>query len=323
MIKVRPFRATDSDYEILSFSFNGMVTDAPLAASEWRVRDNLHNPQLRLYRVIGELNGEGVGFGEYYQPTWSADPRHIECVVYVHPAYQGRGLGRALWQHLTEAWQDAQPQHIWVKIREDWTTSLAFASRRGFGTERRLWPSRLDLAAFDPTPFRGAIERVCEQQIVVRSFAELINECPAFWEQLYDFECQILSDVPATFPLRAPAFEQWVKFYQPDHGAIWAGSFAAIADSQIVGISTLEELDRSADLEVGFTGVRRDYRGRGIALALKLHTIAYARAIGATGIRTDNDSTNMAMWRINEALGFQRMPTWIVMHRREPDGETQ
>lgn len=88
-----------------------------------------------------------------------------------------------------------------------------------------------------------------------------------------------------------------------------------------MGISTLETINDSTDVEVGFTAVRRDYRGRGIALALKLCTIAYAGAQGLSGIRTDNDSTNLAMWHINERLGFRRGLVWIVLRRCEQNEE--
>ena len=59
------------------------------------------------------------------------------------------------------------------------------------------------------------------------------------------------------------------------------------------------------------TGVRRAYRRHGIAWALKVRNIAWARQQGYTHIRTSNDSTNRAMLSINEQLGYQRLPAWI------------
>jgi GNAT superfamily N-acetyltransferase len=53
------------------------------------------------------------------------------------------------------------------------------------------------------------------------------------------------------------------------------------------------------------------HRRRGIALALKLAAIDYARRVGAPIIRTDNDSTNTGMLAINSRLGFVRQPGWI------------
>ncbi|MCX7860061.1 MAG: GNAT family N-acetyltransferase [Chloroflexus sp.] len=317
MITIRPFQGTETDYQAMATVYSALVPDAPLNAVEWRVRDELHHPQLALYRVIGELNGTAAGYAEYYQPTWCADSDHIEALVYVHPAYQGQGLGVALWQHTQQAWQALRPRYVLARVREDWHAGLAFVARRGFREDRRVWVSRLDLAGFDPTPFHGAIERVTGQQIELHSFATLATADANFWRKLYEFERQTTGDMPSAFPVAIPAYEQWIKLYQPDHGALWAGSFAAIADGQVVGISTLETLDNDTDLEVGFTAVHREYRGRGIALALKLCAIEYARSLGASGIRTDNDSTNLPMWHINQRLGFQRGPVWIVFRRHE------
>ena len=55
----------------------------------------------------------------------------------------------------------------------------------------------------------------------------------------------------------------------------------------------------------------RDYRRRGIALALKLHGIAHAKEQGYKKIRTMNESTNRPMLNINERLGFEKRPAWI------------
>ena len=64
-------------------------------------------------------------------------------------------------------------------------------------------------------------------------------------------------------------------------------------------------------LYTGLTGVRRSHRRKGIALALKLRAVDYARRHGIEEVRTWNASTNEGMLGINIRLGFQRQPAWI------------
>jgi RimJ/RimL family protein N-acetyltransferase len=65
-----------------------------------------------------------------------------------------------------------------------------------------------------------------------------------------------------------------------------------------------------------FTGTHPDYRGRRIALALKLHTIRLARRLNLAHIRTYNDSHNVPMLAINDKLGYVRQPGRYQLMRR-------
>ena len=88
--------------------------------------------------------------------------------------------------------------------------------------------------------------------------------------------------------------------------------FIAGDGAEYVGMTALYQHPGEADvLYQGLTGVARSHRGRGIALALKLNGIRYARERRYRQIRTDNDATNVPMLSINVALGFRRRPAWI------------
>jgi GNAT superfamily N-acetyltransferase len=63
------------------------------------------------------------------------------------------------------------------------------------------------------------------------------------------------------------------------------------------------------------TGVRGDYRGRGIAVAMKSKIIEFAQKHGYDTIETWNSSTNTAMLAINTKLGFKRKTGWIRMEK--------
>jgi len=58
-----------------------------------------------------------------------------------------------------------------------------------------------------------------------------------------------------------------------------------------------------------YTGVLREYRGRRIALALKMLGLRTAAACNVPYMRTHNDSMNAPMLRINrDLLGFRAEP---------------
>ena len=94
------------------------------------------------------------------------------------------------------------------------------------------------------------------------------------------------------------------------------GYFLAKDGGRLVAQSTLTGSEADPDvLYQDLTAVVPEYRRRGIALALKLQTVAFARERGKREIRTWNNTRNQAMLRINEAMGFVKQPVWIVFQK--------
>ena len=87
--------------------------------------------------------------------------------------------------------------------------------------------------------------------------------------------------------------------------------------STYIGLSTIRRLDKEPrGLFQALTGVRREYRGKGIAFAMKLKVIEYAQKNGFERIKTENATTNVPMLGINTRLGFKREVGWIAFSRR-------
>jgi len=84
-----------------------------------------------------------------------------------------------------------------------------------------------------------------------------------------------------------------------------AGSFVALVGGEVVGYAGLMcWADDETKAEHGLTVVRRDWRGRGVAAALKEREIAWAAANGVRELVTWTQTGNENMQAVNERLGY-------------------
>jgi RimJ/RimL family protein N-acetyltransferase len=80
----------------------------------------------------------------------------------------------------------------------------------------------------------------------------------------------------------------------------------AIADGEVVGYAGLIAWnDDDSRAENGLTVVDREWRGRGLATALKRRQLAWAAANGLREIVTWTQDANDAMRHINTRLGYE------------------
>jgi GNAT superfamily N-acetyltransferase len=187
---------------------------------------------------------------------------------------------------------------------------MAFWAERGFVEKMRYWESRLDVASFDCSRFAGAQERVAEQGIVIKTLRELESD-PQRDQKLYALIQTVVRDVPAPDGHTDVPFEAWLSRLQENPNLLPEAYFIAIDGERYVGLSNLWRMEGVNDVATGLTGVLREDRQRGIALALKLRAVEYAQRVGAPQIRTGNEQNNRAMLSINEAFGFAKLPAWI------------
>ena len=83
-------------------------------------------------------------------------------------------------------------------------------------------------------------------------------------------------------------------------------SFVALADGEVVGVASLKlDAENPARAENGYTAVRREWRGRGLASALKRTTLVWAARHDICEIQTWTQRGNDAMRALNERLGYR------------------
>jgi GNAT superfamily N-acetyltransferase len=316
-IQLRPFE--DRDYERLAEISATIDSKTVFTAEMLRYRDAIVEPRVRMLRLVAEMEVAGaVGVGRIMHTWWSYHPRRFQLRIEVEPKWQGRGIGSALYERLVgelRAWDAELIRADTPAARE---ASVAFLEHRGFREWRRRWESALDVATANVAPLLAAASRASADGIVLRSYAdEYARRGARLVRDLYDSEILIFRDEPGMESSAEPmSFERFVATELDTPNALPEAHFLALSADRVVGVSRLvRDLAHPHVLLQAVTGTHPEFRGRGIAQALKLRTIEFARDQGYREIRTANDSTNAPMLHINDAIGFKRESPLIIFER--------
>ncbi len=273
-----------------------------------------HKPPGRIaHRMVAtNVSNEVIGYSVAVHETWWHD-HHFYVWVGVDPQWRGQGLGLALYKDVQAFLQLRGAVQSKSEVRDDDPSSLHFAERNGFRLNRHQFTSRLDLKTFDETPYRNLIANLEDAGIRFFTLADL-NDSQEARRKLFEINFATTLDIPGnegTY-MSFEEFEQRVcsaNYYRP------AGQLIAADGETWVGMAAVMLLPETQGAYNLMTGVIPSYRGRKIALALKLLAIRYASAQGAFYLSTNNDSLNAPMLAINKKLGYQPLPGKYVLQK--------
>ena len=153
------------------------------------------------------------------------------------------------------------------------------------------------------------IESVQAQGVHFFTLAEIGNT-EENQRRLYDLNKRNALDIPG----RDPTFSRFEDFQKHVFGASWfrpEGQILAADRDRWIGLTAIGYFAQTNSTYNMFTGVERDYRGRKIALALKLLATRFARELSAVYVRTNNDSENAPILAINQKLGYKPAPGYF------------
>jgi GNAT superfamily N-acetyltransferase len=314
-----------NDYPAIAEIGNAIYPEYRYSAEELRYDDDNFDKSKYLHkRYVAQSDGRTVGYVEYNHMPQMFHPQKFWFWGGVHPDFQKRGIGTALYEKALNDLEFLKAIRLLTSAREDSPRALEFLQKYGFAEVMRAWESRLNIQGFDFRKFAQYQERFAVAGLTISTLADERQRDSNCLRKLHELFVLIGEDVPHPDRYTPVEFEHFMRYNIEHPGAIPEGYFIAKDGEKYIGQSNLRlSKDEPKDLYQGLTGVRREYRGKSVAMVLKLKTVEYARQQGFALIKTWNESGNVGMLAINTKLGFVRRPAWITFAKEFSPRSTQ
>lgn len=309
---IRP--TTGDDYPALADLINATQPNFPATAEGLREGDLRRPDYCHIARWVAEREGQLIGLGQLVQHPDSYDPHTIHPNVRVRAEYEGQGLGRGLYAIIEAAARRLGMTLFRAAMGENNPRAVDFAQKQGYTEYGRRIESALSLATFDPTPFVEIVPTLAAQGIELRTYSQLAGDA-ALERMVYDLQMTTEVEVPVPFPFTPPPFEDYRANVLHHPKIPHDGIIVAVAGRALVGMTMHYHVNQQ-HINVDYTGVQREYRGKGIALALKVAGAIYAQNCGAATLFTTNDPDNPAILTVNQKLGFVPRPALLMMQKQ-------
>ena len=252
---------------------------------------------------VASRDGEDAGAALAYV-GWHSKPGTGHGEVFVLHEHRGAGVGSALYERIARVGAGARLCHARDIGGEDDAESLAWVDRRGF---REVGPQLAARAR--PDGDRGAGDRPTGG----RRDRDLGGAARAGAGHLRGR----VRGVPRRAGRRGHAdgpVRGWLSKDMQGDGDRPEATFVALVDGEVVGYAKLSFA--KSDTKVAYhdmTGVKRAFRGRGIAAALKRTEIRWAKEAGYEKLETANEVRNEPIRRLNERHGYDLQPGLVVL----------
>ena len=312
--KLRPFH--DPDWPTVSAIASAQAGDDASGHELWLLgRQKFDESRyFRRHYVVENAARQIIAYGAVEQTIYL--PKYRLLLV-SDPQWLKQSLGDLLLDQLLDDLRAAQAVTVSCRQYASETELLSLLESRGFVETLRVSDLRLDVVDIDVSPLAELVRRFEADGISITTFADERVRDARCVEKLYELTTLLRQDDPARGPFVAPAYNarealMWLEMPYVLPEAI----FIAKRGDEYVGVSDVSLYEAMpGGLTGGFTGVKRGYRRRGLATALKLHGIAYAQAHGYRIIQSFNQPRQTAMRALNARLGFQVVSERLLLEK--------
>jgi RimJ/RimL family protein N-acetyltransferase len=159
----------------------------------------------------------------------------------------------------------------------------------------------LDVSSFDASKFASHIERCLREGINFSRISDLGDD-DLNRGRLFELNRECSADIPGrgVFYTREEYFVERIAVttYNP------RGVMIARQGGQWLGMAAISDCREEGYVFSAMTGVRKDFRGRGIAMAMKVLGVSFVRECGVDVVRTVHHPENSSMIALNKRLGY-------------------
>ena len=305
--KLRPFH--DPDWPTVSAIAATRAGDDTRRYELWSNRHQKFDESryFRRHYVVENDQHQIIAYGGVEQTIYL--PRY-RLVLLSDPQWLKQGIGDLLLDRLTEDLIAAKAITVSARQYASEVELVDLLKRNGFEEVSRVLDLRLNVLTADPCekPVEG---------ISITTFAEERTRDTRCVEKLYELTTLLSQDDPARISVAPPAYNarealMWLEmpYVLPD------AYFIAKHGDEYVGVSDVSLFEAMpGGVTQGFTGVKREYRRRGVATALMTCGVLYAQSHGYQIIQSLIKPAQSAICALHEKLGFELMCEDLVLEK--------
>src|SRR4051812_19950211 len=253
------------------------------SAEEWRIWETISPDESMLRFVVEDESGRLAAMANVSDGGAFRHPDGAQSGgVAVARADRGKGIGSAMLAVIVaEAVRRKAPRFL-AGASDAHPDALEWAAKRGFREIGRRIESYVELATFDPAKFNERVQAVRRSGIAFRTIEEILRGRDAegrerFIRELHDAERPMWEDIPWATPTPHWPLERFRQMGF-ESGQMIADASVIAYDGETIAALTTTGKRESLDGYTWMTGVGRDYRGRGLATAIKVEALSRAKA---------------------------------------------
>jgi GNAT superfamily N-acetyltransferase len=243
---------------------------------------------------VAEQDGRLVGYLDGFLPPDDNPTRSGFAGIWVRPDARGRGIGSALWDVLLPIARARGARRLTAHVDVDDTSSQRFIAARGATTGGTHLESTLKLT--DDLPLVPPPAGVSVDSLAA-------GEDESVWHAAHEAHVRLMRDTPDAKTNPSPMPYEIYRALLPEG---WQLCLARTDDGEVVGLTCVfPKNQKERYVNTMLTAVNREWRGKGLAVALKTAHAIKLRDAGWRAIITQNMEGNDHILAANKRLGFE------------------